>query len=199
MASGFSSTCLWLGAEPMEETVPSPTRAMIVSSPAPPTRRSRLARTVTRATAITWMPSLATAATRGVWITLGLTLTCTASSTSRPARSMAAADEIVYEEADPGFFVHLGETQSGAFALIVASDHETSEIRLVDRHDPQAAARLVEPRTPQLQYAIEHRGGELYIRTNADGAEELQDHGRAGRGAGVGRNGATSSRIAPGP
>ena len=50
-----------------------------------------LARTVTRAIAISWMPSLAIAATRGVWTTFGLTDTCTASSTSRPARSIAAA------------------------------------------------------------------------------------------------------------
>ena len=50
-----------------------------------------LARTVTRLTAMTWMPSLATAATRGVVMTLGFTLICTASKTSRPARSIAAA------------------------------------------------------------------------------------------------------------
>ena len=37
------------------------------------------------------MPSLAIAATFGVVITFGLTLTCTASNTSRPARSMAVA------------------------------------------------------------------------------------------------------------
>ena len=49
------------------------------------------ARTVTRAMAISWMPSLAMAATLGVLITFGFTETFTASSTSRPARSMAAA------------------------------------------------------------------------------------------------------------
>jgi hypothetical protein len=91
MPSGFSSTSLWLSAEPIEETVPSPTRAMMVSSPAPPTSRSMFARTVTRAIAMTWMPSLATAAMRGVSMTFGLTLTCTAWSTSRPARSIAVA------------------------------------------------------------------------------------------------------------
>jgi len=46
--------------------MPSPTRAMIVSSPAPPTSRSMLVRTVTRETAISWIPSLATAAMRAV-------------------------------------------------------------------------------------------------------------------------------------
>ena len=71
--------------------MPSPTRAKIVSSPAPPTRRLMFARTVTLATAISWMPSLAIAATLGVCTTLGFTDTCTASNTSRPARSIAAA------------------------------------------------------------------------------------------------------------
>ena len=49
------------------------------------------ARTVTRATAMSWIPSLAIAATFGVLMTFGLTETCTASKTSRPARSIAAA------------------------------------------------------------------------------------------------------------
>jgi hypothetical protein len=82
----------------MVDTMPSPTRAMIVSSPAPPTRRAMLVRTVTRALASTWMPSLATAAISllpdagfGQSITLGVTLVRTASSTSRPARSIDAA------------------------------------------------------------------------------------------------------------
>jgi hypothetical protein len=78
-------------AEPIVDTMPSPTRARIVSSPAPPTRRLMFARTVTRAIAISWMPSFAIAATFGVLMTFGLTDTCTASKTSRPARSIAAA------------------------------------------------------------------------------------------------------------
>ena len=78
--------------------MPSPTRAMMVSSVAPPTSRSMLVRTVTRALALSWMPSLATAsmvvlpvAGLGQSMTLGLTLVCTASRMSRPARSMAVA------------------------------------------------------------------------------------------------------------
>jgi hypothetical protein len=48
---GFARTSVWCSAEPMALTMPSPTRAMIVSSVAPPTRRSSLVRTVTRARA----------------------------------------------------------------------------------------------------------------------------------------------------
>ena len=89
--SGFSITALWDSDEPIDDTIPSPTRASTVSSPAPPTKRLILARTVTRALAINWIPSLATAVTGGVLITFGFTLICTASNTSLPARSTAVA------------------------------------------------------------------------------------------------------------
>ena len=51
------------------------------------------ATTVTRAIASNWMPSLATAETFGVSSTRGLTDIATATSTLRPARSIAAARE----------------------------------------------------------------------------------------------------------
>jgi hypothetical protein len=50
--SGFSNTCLWSYALPILVTMPSPTRAKIVSSPAPPTNCLMFARTVTLAFAI---------------------------------------------------------------------------------------------------------------------------------------------------
>ncbi|MDP4021429.1 S9 family peptidase [Methylobacterium sp. NEAU 140] len=99
----------------------------------------------------------------------------------RPARVMRhrlgtaqEADETVYAETDPGFFVHISETQSGAFLVVTASDHETSEVHLLDRHRAEAALRVVQPREPLLIYGVEHRGDTLYIRTNADGAEDFK-------------------------
>ena len=82
--------------------MPSPTRAMIVSSLAPPTKRSRWVRTVTRALTFTWMPSFATPSMvvrplsgLGQSMTLGSTEVRTASTTDLPepfvARSMAQA------------------------------------------------------------------------------------------------------------
>ncbi|RUP20015.1 S9 family peptidase [Methylobacterium sp.] len=111
----------------------------------------------------------------------------------RPAKVMRhrvgtgqSEDETVYTEADSGYFVHIGKTQSGAFLDVTVSDHETSEVRLLDRHAQDARLRLVEPRTPLLIYGVEHRGDRLFIRTNADGAEDfkivtapLDDPGRA--------------------
>ena len=77
--------------EPTVVTIPSPILASIVDSPAPPTSLSRLVLTVTLAFTRSSIPSFATAEILGVSITLGLTLILTASNTSLPARSIAAA------------------------------------------------------------------------------------------------------------
>ncbi|MCJ2012073.1 S9 family peptidase [Methylobacterium sp. J-076] len=99
----------------------------------------------------------------------------------RPARVMfhrlgqpQSADATVYAEPDAGYFVHIGETQSGRFLAITASDHETAEIRLIDRAAPEAGALLVQPREPLLIYSVDDHGDTLFIRTNADGAEDFK-------------------------
>jgi oligopeptidase B len=86
----------------------------------------------------------------------------------------AEKDETIYEEKDPGFFVKLGVTQSDAYVLIEVSDHETSEVWMIDRADPTGTPRLIEPRTRELQYDVEHHGDSLIILTNADGAEDFK-------------------------
>jgi oligopeptidase B len=86
----------------------------------------------------------------------------------------SSEDALIYEELDQGWFVDIDETTSGAFVTISVSDHETSEVRLLDRHDPNAEARLVAARTPLLIYDVEHHGENLIIRTNADGAEDFK-------------------------
>ncbi|WGD30361.1 S9 family peptidase [Ancylobacter sp. WKF20] len=90
-----------------------------------------------------------------------------------------ADDVLIYEEPDKGFFVSLGQTQSGRFGLISCGDHDTSETWLIDRHDPRAPLVLVEPRAAGLRYGVEHHpdldGTEsLVIETNADGAEDFK-------------------------
>jgi oligopeptidase B len=82
------------------------------------------------------------------------------------------ADEIVYEEADPGFFVGVGETRDRSFIVITAHDHQTSEGWLIDAEG--GAPRLVAPRLTERQYDIDARGGTLYMLTNADGAEDYK-------------------------
>jgi oligopeptidase B len=84
------------------------------------------------------------------------------------------ADEIIYEEAETGWFVDVDLTQSDAFVTISVSDHETSEVWLLDRADPNAEPRLVTAREPLVLYEVEHHGDDLIILTNADGAEDFK-------------------------
>ena len=83
-------------------------------------------------------------------------------------------DELVYEEKDSGYYASIGETQSGDYILIDASDHESSEIYLLDAHDPKARPRMIAPRREKREYSVEHHGDQLYILTNAGGAEDFK-------------------------
>jgi len=85
-----------------------------------------------------------------------------------------ADDTLVYEEADPGFFVGVGKTQSGRYIVIDAHDHQTSEIRLIDAHAPESAPVLVAARDTEVEYSVDERDGLLYILTNANGAEDFE-------------------------
>jgi oligopeptidase B len=83
-------------------------------------------------------------------------------------------DTLLHDEADAGMFVDIDETQSGRFLLISISDHETSEIRIVDLAAPDSAPVTIAPREIGRQYEVEHHGDELLILTNADGAEDFK-------------------------
>ena len=81
-------------------------------------------------------------------------------------------DVLVYEEADPGFFVGVGETLSRRSIVIDIHDHQTSEIRLIG--DGSLEPRLVSPRLTEREYDVEERDGLLYMLTNSDGAEDFK-------------------------
>lgn len=83
-------------------------------------------------------------------------------------------DALIHEEQDPGMFVSISETQSGAYLLIDVGDHETSEVRFVDLRTPDATAMLVHPRQEGLRYDIEHHDERFLILTNKDGAEDFK-------------------------
>jgi oligopeptidase B len=91
----------------------------------------------------------------------------------------AGEDRLVYEEADSGMFVGLGQTQSRRMAVISIHDHETSEARVIYLDDPEGKVHLIAARETGVQYEIEHlpmAGGkdQLLILTNVDGAEDFR-------------------------
>ncbi|HSG95813.1 MAG TPA: S9 family peptidase, partial [Afifellaceae bacterium] len=85
-----------------------------------------------------------------------------------------ADDVLVYEEADPGFFVGLGQTQSHRFIVIHCHDHETSEVWLIAADDPRAEPRLVAMRQKGVEYSLDEANGTVFILTNADEAKDFK-------------------------
>ena len=85
-----------------------------------------------------------------------------------------AADVLVYEEKDPGFFMGVGKTQSGGTILIDIHDHETSEVRMIPSVEPLTEPKLIAPRETGIEYSVDDHGDTLYILTNADDAEDFK-------------------------
>lgn len=85
-----------------------------------------------------------------------------------------ADDTLVYEEADPGFFVGISKTESRRWLVIDAHDHQTSECYLIPAAEPETPPRLVAPRETEVEYDVGDWNGALAILTNADGAEDFK-------------------------
>ncbi len=85
-----------------------------------------------------------------------------------------ANDAIIYTQPSDDFFMSLHESRSGRFCILNISGHEDSEEWLIDLEDTEASARLVAQRRPGILYESAHRGSTLYIRTDADGADDFK-------------------------
>ncbi|WP_350336192.1 S9 family peptidase [Coralliovum pocilloporae] len=86
----------------------------------------------------------------------------------------SSEDVLIYEEQDPGFFVGLGKTQSGAYIMIDCHDHDTSEVHLIPADKPDTAPVLMAERVREQEYAVDHAGDTFFILTNRDGAEDFK-------------------------
>ncbi|CAN5125741.1 S9 family peptidase [soil metagenome] len=73
-----------------------------------------------------------------------------------------ADDELVLAEPDERFELMVRRSRSGAVVIAWMESRDTSEVWLLDAHDPTAPPRCVEPRWPGLSYHVEHAriGGE---------------------------------------
>lgn len=86
----------------------------------------------------------------------------------------SAQDVLVYEEKDAGFFMGVGGTQSDNFIIIDIHDHETSECWLIPSENPTAAPKLIAKRQTGVEYSVDEANGQLFILTNANGAEDFK-------------------------
>jgi oligopeptidase B len=77
-----------------------------------------------------------------------------------------ANDVELYHEDDEGFRVGSSLSANEQWLIIGASDHETSEVRLIPAADPLAVPILVRPREKGVEYDVDVRGETLFIHTN---------------------------------
>lgn len=89
----------------------------------------------------------------------------------RVYRHILGTDEhtLIYEEGDELFDVWVERSRSGDWIFLVADSKTTSEIRILDAHQPASEPRVVSPRREDHQYYVEHRGDSFYIMTNDAG------------------------------
>ncbi|MCT7373462.1 S9 family peptidase [Chelativorans salis] len=86
----------------------------------------------------------------------------------------AGKDRLIYEEADPGFFMNVFGSRLDDWIFINVYDHETTEYRVLPANDANATPRVVAARETGVEYNLEPAGEEFFILTNADGAKDFK-------------------------
>jgi oligopeptidase B len=80
-----------------------------------------------------------------------------------------AADALVYEDNDERFNVGAGRTRDGKFIMLESHSHITSECHVLAADEPEGEFRLISAREDEHEYFVDHRNGQLFIRTNDKG------------------------------
>ena len=85
-----------------------------------------------------------------------------------------AAAQMVYEEADPGFFVSIGESDSGDYIQITPHNHTSSEVWLIPAGAPLTPPYCVSEREDGRKYSLHDHGKTFYLLTNTHDAVDFQ-------------------------
>jgi oligopeptidase B len=80
-----------------------------------------------------------------------------------------AADVLVYQDDDERFNIGVGRTRDGKFLLLESGSHTTTEVRFLAADDPAGEFSVIEPRSDEHEYSVDHRNGRWFIRTNDRG------------------------------
>lgn len=79
-------------------------------------------------------------------------------------------DEEVYHEQDEAYDVTVYKTKSLEYIFIGSSSTLSDEHRFISSSDPLGSWQILQSRTEDLEYSVEHFGDDFYIITNADDA-----------------------------
>jgi oligopeptidase B len=81
------------------------------------------------------------------------------------------ADVKVFEDLDERFFVFVELSRSEEWVLIEAASKVSSEVRIVPAGRPDAEASVVRPRSPGVEYSLDHWGDRWVVLTNLDAVD----------------------------
>jgi oligopeptidase B len=77
-----------------------------------------------------------------------------------------APDRLLYEEKDELFDIGVGKTRDEKYIVLSADSKDSSEQRVLDANRANARPRTVFRRRADVEYSLDHRGGQFYIRIN---------------------------------
>jgi len=80
-----------------------------------------------------------------------------------------ADDVLVYQDDDERFNIGVGRTRDGKYLVLESASHTTTECQILSADDPAGSFRLIAAREDEHEYSIDHRNGQLFIRTNDKG------------------------------
>lgn len=83
-------------------------------------------------------------------------------------------DVLVYQEEDETFTCHVSKSKSKAFLFIHSHSTLSSETRFIPAHDPEAEFKILQERTRDLEYGVEHYDDDFLILTNDKGAKNFK-------------------------
>jgi oligopeptidase B len=80
----------------------------------------------------------------------------------------ATEDVLVHHEHDESYFLGIGKTRSEAYILMSLDSKITSEVHYLDANDPTGSFRMIQQRSPGIEYAVDHHSDYFYITTNEE-------------------------------
>ena len=86
----------------------------------------------------------------------------------------SSEDVLIYHEEDDTFDLNIFKTKSLDYIFIASSSTISDEHRYISADDPYAEFKILQQRTPHLEYSVEHYENEFFIITNADEATNFK-------------------------
>ncbi len=80
-----------------------------------------------------------------------------------------AEDVLVFQDDDERFNLAAGRTRDGKYIVLVSASHTTTECQVLAADQPASRLLLITPRENEHEYAVDHRNGQWFIRTNDRG------------------------------